>query len=172
MAYSSVIYGSAEANSKVLTGKWCAYPAPPCWGEVPKADGIHFRERETKRRRVKGWGKTALGQIRVFIALYQLICLRVWCNKHNNSFQLMCKLYFCLLFTYSVKKTMNMYRRLVFKVKILDSLQYVFKNTAYGPFKKKVWELLKNGDSLNFYAQGRSIHTQHTMQGRNVPVCK
>ena len=46
IAYSSVIYGSAEANSKVLTGKWCAYPAPACWGEVPKADGTHFRERE------------------------------------------------------------------------------------------------------------------------------
>lgn len=44
IAYSSVIYGSAEANSKVLTGKWCAYPAPACWGEVPKADGTHFRE--------------------------------------------------------------------------------------------------------------------------------
>lgn len=46
MAYSSVIYGSAEANSKVLTGKWCAYPAPACWGGVPKADGIHIREKE------------------------------------------------------------------------------------------------------------------------------
>lgn len=46
MPYSAVIYGSAEANSKVLTGKWCAYPALACWREVPKADGIHFRERE------------------------------------------------------------------------------------------------------------------------------
>lgn len=40
-----MIYRSAEANSKVLTGKWCAYPAPACRGEVPTADGIHFRER-------------------------------------------------------------------------------------------------------------------------------
>lgn len=38
---------------------------------------------------------------------------------------------------------MNMYRRLVFKVKILDSLQYVFKNTAYGPFKKRFESSLK-----------------------------
>lgn len=40
------MYGSAGANSKVLTGKWCAYPAPACWGEVPAADGIHIREGE------------------------------------------------------------------------------------------------------------------------------